>query len=87
MSTSLSPGESDWPLTEQRVIFSMLETEQIGVSLSRRSLVMTPVKSTSLVLGRGVGPLGREGGSHCDYCTIRDRCAYRGRRVAPVGAD
>ena len=80
VSTSLSPGESDWPLSDQKVIFSMLETEQIGVSLNRKSLVMSPVKSVSLVMGRGVGPLGREGESHCDYCTIRDRCAYRGRR-------
>jgi hypothetical protein len=78
-STSLSPGESEWPLKDQAVIFSALDTAQIGVSLSP-TLVMSPLKSLSLIMGRGRQPLGREGGSHCEYCTMRERCTYRCRR-------
>jgi hypothetical protein len=48
---------------------------------------MSPLKSLSLVVGRGVGPLGREGESHCEYCTVRDRCAYRERRVTATRED
>lgn len=79
VSTSLSPGESEWPLRDQAVIFSMLDASRIGVSLSP-SCVMSPLKSVSLVMGRGIEPLGHEGGSHCDYCGMRDRCTYRCRR-------
>ncbi|HVP19724.1 MAG TPA: hypothetical protein VMU36_12060 [Spirochaetia bacterium] len=79
VSTSLSPGESEWSLADQAVIFSALDAAQIGVSLSP-SLVMHPLKSLSLIMGRGSRPLGREGGSHCDYCARRDRCTYRCRR-------
>jgi len=86
VSTSLSPGESEWSIKDQTVIFSLLDAARIGVTLSA-SLVMAPLKSLTLVMGRGAGPLGREGESHCDYCTVKDRCAYRGRRAAHTGKD
>jgi len=86
VSTALSPGESAWGLADQTVIFSLVDTRSIGVSLGA-SLLMTPVKSLSLVMGRGPGPLGREGESHCDYCTMRDRCAYREHRDPSSGKD
>ncbi len=82
VSVSLSPGESEWPLADQAAIFSVLDASQIGVSLSR-SLVMSPLKSLSLIMGWGSQPLGRERGTGCDYCTMRDRCTYRCRRVDP----
>jgi hypothetical protein len=64
---------------EQAVIFKLLDAGRIGVSLTP-SLVMRPIKSLSLIVGLGSGPLGVEGGSNCDFCTIRERCAYRHRR-------
>jgi Vitamin B12 dependent methionine synthase, activation domain len=75
-STSLSPGESEWQISEQEVLFSLLDAQQIGVSLTK-SMLMVPLKSLSLIMGIGPEPLGSEGGSHCDFCTIRDRCTYR----------
>lgn len=78
-STSLSPGESEWSVADQAAIFSLLDTGPIGVSLTE-SLVMSPIKSLSLIVGIGPGPLGVEGGTNCDFCTIRERCAYRQRR-------
>jgi hypothetical protein len=78
-SASLSPGESEWSVRDQAVIFSILDASQIGVTLTE-SLVMSPIKSLSLALGIGPGPLGIEGASNCDFCTIRERCQYRQRR-------
>ncbi|HMD88208.1 MAG TPA: hypothetical protein VKF38_03510, partial [Anaerolineaceae bacterium] len=75
-STSLSPGESEWPISEQSVLFSLVDAQQIGVSLTK-TMLMTPMKSLSMIMGTGPGALGSEGGSHCDFCTIRDRCTYR----------
>ena len=79
-SASLSPGESAWSVTEQSVIFALLDTRPIGVVLTE-SLVMRPIKSLSLVMGIGPGPLGVQGASNCDFCTIRERCNYRRLRI------
>ena len=79
-SASLSPGESEWSVAEQSVIFSLLDTGPIGVALSE-SMVMSPIKSLSLIVGIGPGPLGVEGGSNCDFCTIRERCVHRRLRA------
>ena len=85
-SASLSPGESEWSVAEQSVIFRLLDTRPIGVVLSE-SMVMSPIKSLSLIVGIGPGPLGVEGASNCDFCTIRERCAHRRLRIGtPVGA-
>jgi hypothetical protein len=62
------------------VIFSLLDTGPIGVALSE-SMVMSPIKSLSLIVGIGPGPLGVEGASNCDFCTIRERCAHRRLRM------
>ena len=80
VSTCLSPGESSWSLEDQRVIFSLLDASGIGVTLSP-SLVMHPLKSLSIAMGRGSGPMGHEGGAHCDFCSMKNRCAYRDRRA------
>ncbi len=64
------------------MIFSLLDASQIKVSLSP-SMVMSPVKSLSLILGIGSQPVGVEGASNCDFCTIKDRCAYQ--RLRPHG--
>jgi hypothetical protein len=81
-SVSLSPGESEWPLSDQAVIFSLVDAAAIGVSLAP-TLLMRPLKSLSLVLGRG-GRGTPSGGDGCDYCVIRERCEWRGRRRAPA---
>jgi hypothetical protein len=85
-STALCPGESEWGIQDQAVLFRLVDASAIGVSLTE-SLIMNPLKSLSLVVGRGAGPLGREGESHCDYCTMKDRCPYRERRDADKGKE
>ena len=81
VSTSLSPGESEWPLEDQVVLFSLLDAHPIGVSLGP-TMLMTPLKSLSFIMGRGNRLTGRESGSHCDFCTMRERCTYRCMREA-----
>jgi hypothetical protein len=79
-SAPLSPGESAWPVQEQAVLFSLLDAEQIGVTLSD-SMIMTPIKSLSLIMGMGPDPMGVEGASNCDFCSIKEWCNYRHKRV------
>lgn len=76
MSAPLSPGESVWSVRDQKVIFSLLDASEISVSLSP-SMVMSPIKSLSLIAGVGTRPMGVEGASNCDFCTIKERCTYQ----------
>jgi hypothetical protein len=80
-SASLSPGESEWSVKEQDILFRLLDTSPIGVTLSP-SMVMQPLKSLSLIVGTGRNPMGVEDASNCDFCSIKDRCAHRTRRAA-----
>jgi hypothetical protein len=84
VSTPLSPGESEWPVSEQATLFSLVDAGEIGVTLSP-SMVMRPLKSLSLIMGVGSRPMGSEGGTSCDFCTIRDRCAHRRTRPEATG--
>lgn len=71
----LNPGMIGWPLEQaQNQIFSLLDTNGIGVSLSENKL-MLPLKSLSMVMGFGVNLTQQ--GSICDYCASRDICKHR----------
>jgi hypothetical protein len=80
VSAPLSPGESVWSVKEQAVIFSLLDAERIGVTLNT-AMVMYPSRSLSLIIGSGPNPMGLEGATNCDFCTIKDRCSYREKRT------
>jgi hypothetical protein len=86
VSTPLAPGESEWPVSEQAVLFSLVDAGCIGVTLAP-SMMMYPLKSTSMIIGVGAGPLGSEGGANCDFCTIRDTCTYRQKSMSPAPAN
>ncbi|HLG09762.1 MAG TPA: hypothetical protein VI409_13920 [Gaiellaceae bacterium] len=75
LSSPLSPGESAWPIREQRIIFRLLDTAKIDVTLGASDL-MRPLKSLTLAFGAGAQELGTEGLSRCHFCSIRDRCRY-----------
>ncbi len=86
ISTMLSPGESTWPVNQQAELFSLVDAAQIGVRLTA-TMMMNPMKSLSLVMGFGPNPLGSEGATNCDFCTMRDTCPASqagGRKAAPV---
>jgi hypothetical protein len=71
----LSPGMVGWPVEEgQNQLFSILDSSQIGVSLTENYL-MIPKKSVSLVLG--VGDEIPNSGQACDYCNMKETCKYQ----------
>jgi cobalamin-dependent methionine synthase I len=45
-----SPGYCDWPITEQKKLFNLLDSQDVDVELSD-SCLMTPRKSISGVFG------------------------------------
>jgi hypothetical protein len=78
-----SPGQEGWPITEQRVLFSLLPGEQIGVHLTP-SCLMVPRKSVSFAIG--LGPEMRADAVPCDFCSKRSHCRWR-RQSPGTGAD
>jgi hypothetical protein len=79
-SSMLSPGESAWTVDDQKVIFQLLDTSQIGVSLND-SCLMLPLKSLSMIMGIGRQEMGVEGLSNCDFCSIKEKCRYYELRI------
>lgn len=80
VSAMLSPGESAWSVSDQPALFGLLDASAIGVTLTD-SCMMRPMKSLSLLFGWGSQPMGVEGLTNCDFCTLKDRCRYRDKRV------
>jgi len=68
----LSPGYGKWGLQDQKVLFSLLPAENIGVRLNEQCM-MIPRKSVSFCVG-----MGREikVKKPCRYCGLED-CPYR----------
>ncbi len=75
-SSPFSPGMSGFPITEQRQLFQLIPSEQIGVSLSA-SGVMVPLKSASMVVGMGQGMIVRTQAEVCAHCNLSGTCHYR----------
>lgn len=71
-----SPGQEGWPIEQQRVLFSLLPAERIGVRLTE-SCLMLPLKSVSFVVG--LGPQMHADVVACDMCSKRERCRWRSR--------
>jgi len=76
----LNPGYLDWPLTDQRLIFSMLPAKSIGVMLND-SCMMIPKKSVTICTGIGVS--GSDVGfNRCRHCGVA-KCQFRRLTVSP----
>lgn len=70
-----SPGYGDWPLSWQTTLFALLDPpRQIGVMLSD-SLLMTPTKSVTALIGIGE-ETQRRPTRPCAECTL-PTCLYR----------
>lgn len=68
-----SPGYCNWPLTDQRALFSMIGENPTGVSLSD-SCLMSPIKSVSGIIG--LGPESKKRPYGCAICQNKT-CIYR----------
>ena len=69
-----NPGQEGWPIQQQRVLFSLVLAEKIGVRLTS-SCLMLPRKSVSFAAG--LGPEMRADAVPCDFCSKRERCQWR----------
>ena len=79
----LNPGYIGWPLTDQRLIFSMLPAGSIGVELND-SCMMVPKKSVTVCAGIGVSG-SSAGFNRCRHCGVA-KCQFRRLTVSP-GSD
>ena len=71
-----SPGYGDYPLETQKQLLRLLDApRKIGLSLND-SLLLTPVKSVTAVIGLSDQPIPR-GKRGCAICSLRETCAYR----------
>jgi len=71
-----SPGYCQWELGKgQEMIFNLLETDKIGVTLSE-SMLMTPIKSISFAINIGEEIDDELGTRSCATCSMSN-CAYR----------
>jgi len=71
----LSPGYGKWELQDQRVLFSILPSEKIGVQLSEHC-TMIPQKSISFCVGAGKGIDRERKINPCRHCSM-ESCQYR----------
>lgn len=69
-----NPGQEGWPIEQQRILFSIVPAEQIGVRLTE-SCLMIPRKSVSFAMGLGAGMCSEA--VSCEFCSKRERCRWR----------
>lgn len=84
MSGELRAGDPGLALAAQGAVLRLADADSIGIRLGD-SLLMHPLKSTTMVLGVGVN-LPASTWSRCDSCRSRGRCAVRARAVAAATA-
>jgi len=75
-SSPVSPGWPGLPLTEQWNLFELVNTQEIGVSLTA-SGIMVPRKSVSMVIGIGPQMATWTQAEVCARCNLRKTCPYR----------
>ncbi len=75
------PGQHEFPLENQRVIFDLLKPHEIGVALTD-SYMMKPVKSLSGMMGLTKQEDLRDLIA-CQYCDLMEKCPSR-RKTAVV---
>ncbi len=75
------PGSTEWPIKEQKIVFSLLDGESLGIRLAD-SMMMYPSKSVTSMFGIGRGKIGIQDGQEikCQYCANREKCEY-GRKT------
>lgn len=77
ITSRFSPGYGDLPLTAQKELLSVLDSHRkIGLGLTP-SLLLTPNKSVTAVIGVKEDKTFCEEKSKCDGCNLKDACSYR----------
>ena len=73
LAPRISPGYRDWALQEQRIVFALLPSDKIEVTLTEKYM-MRPRKSVSFAIGIGQGFTIEKG--KCRHCGVIN-CPYR----------
>ena len=84
MAGELRAGDPGLDLDAQPAVLRLAQSENVGVALLPGNL-MTPLKSTSMVLGVGID-LPAAQWSRCDRCPNRDKCAVVARAKSATAA-
>jgi cobalamin-dependent methionine synthase I len=75
-----SPGETEgWNIEDQRTIYEILGEELYDVRITD-SCLLIPKNSVSFLVGIYNHRVKEEGDSHCNYCSMRDKCLYKSER-------
>jgi hypothetical protein len=72
----MEPGQLDWNIKDQRVVFKLISPENIGVTLNESNM-MTPIKTTTAVFGIGDPAKVKKGSFSCKSCPKRSYCTFR----------
>ncbi|MCK4368175.1 MAG: hypothetical protein KAV68_00675 [Dehalococcoidales bacterium] len=75
-SSPISPGMPGLPITEQWQLLEMVPAREIGVSLTPLA-IMSPRKSTSMVIGIGPQMTTWTQAEVCGRCNLRRTCPYK----------
>ncbi|MCP4404637.1 MAG: hypothetical protein GY801_45955 [bacterium] len=75
-SSPVQAGMPGFAITEQKTIFQLLDTTEIGVKLTSSS-VMFPRKSVSFVVGIGANMPQWTPAEACQRCSLYDICHYK----------
>ncbi len=75
-SSPISPGMPGFPITEQWRLLEMVPAGGIGVSLTPLA-IMSPRKSTSMVIGIGPKMITWTQAELCGRCSLRKTCPYK----------
>ena len=77
ITSRFSPGYGDFSVEAQKDFFGLLDCpRKIGLSLNE-SLIMTPTKSVTAVIG--ISEKAQKKSNSCEACTL-DGCAYKKRK-------
>lgn len=76
ISSPVNPGMPGFPITEQWNLVELVNTQDIGVSLSP-SGILVPRKSASMVIGIGPKMTRWTQAEVCARCSLRETCLYK----------
>ena len=71
------PGSNGWNLEDQKIIFSLLDSDSLDVKLNE-NFIMIPTKSFSVVYGAGKKIITKAVGNKCMYCNLKS-CRFRNK--------
>ncbi|MZQ98941.1 MAG: DUF4445 domain-containing protein [Acidaminobacter sp.] len=78
------PGEKDWPISDQKPLFSMLTAREPALSVKlNESFMMDPEKSLSFVIGRTKDGTFSEVHHDCALCQL-ESCSLRKKPQPPA---